>query len=75
MCFSKTLSPRLRSIIQVILISILYVLARMVVCQEQLLEKKKTDRPQPGAHLLNQNIRKTTTEPHFSRSMSTKGLK
>ena len=41
MCFSKTLSPRLRTIIQVILISILYVLARMVFFQAHLLKKKK----------------------------------
>ena len=50
MCFSKTRSPRLRTIIQVILISILYVLARMVFFQAHLLTKK--NRPQPGDHLL-----------------------
>ena len=54
MCFSKTLSLRLRTIIQVIFISILYVLASMVFFQAHLLKiKKKTDRPQPGAHLEN----------------------
>ena len=41
MCFSKTLSPRLKTIIQVILISILYVLARMVFFQAHLLKNKK----------------------------------
>ena len=49
--FPKTLSPRLRTIIQVILISILYVLARMVFFQAHSSKKKKTDWPQPGAHL------------------------
>ena len=56
MSSSKTLSPGLRTIIQVILISILYVLARMLFFQAHLLKKKnynKTDRPQPGAHLYN----------------------
>ena len=41
MCFSKTLSPRLRTINQVVLISILYVLARMVFFHVYLLKKKK----------------------------------
>ena len=41
MCFSKTLSPRLRTIIQVILISILYVPACMVFFQAHVLKKKK----------------------------------
>ena len=43
MCISKTLSPRLRTIIQVTLISILYVLARMVSFQAHS-SKKKTNR-------------------------------
>ena len=41
LCFSKTLSPRLRTIIQVVLISILNVLARMVFFQAYLFKKKK----------------------------------
>ena len=40
MCISKTLSPRLRTIIQVTLISILYVLARMVFFQAHSSKKK-----------------------------------
>ena len=42
MCFSKTLSPRLRTIIPVILISILYMLVRVVFFQAHSLKKKKT---------------------------------
>ena len=40
MCFSKILSPRLRTIIQVILISVLHVRARIVFFQAILLQKK-----------------------------------
>ena len=43
MCFSKalSLSPRMRMTSNIIFISILYVLARMVFCQAHLLKKKK----------------------------------
>ena len=43
MCCSKILSPRSRTIIQVILISILYVLARIVFFQAHFLKKKKEE--------------------------------
>ena len=47
-------SPRLRTIIQVILISILYVLARMVFSQAHLLNKKKINKKkkQVGQYLV-----------------------
>ena len=52
MCSSKTLSPRLRTIIQVILISILYVLARMVFFQAHSLKKKQNKTKQIGHNLV-----------------------